>query len=623
MANGSHRVRILPNGVNILTNGKDTLLETFLANGVTVDNLCGGKGICGKCSIRIVKGALSNSTEQEEKWQKMYGSDIRLACQTRPLSDVEVELNKSSDVSKMKILAWGHSAIFKSNPTVKIRNLRMEKPALGDQEADLNRTLKHLEISSYDPAILGKISNILWDSEFNVDTVIYDKELIDLFRHSEESRIYGIAFDIGTTTVVGYLYELSSAKMLSVKSEYNGQIRFGEDVISRIEYASKSVTNMKEVQEAIIQTMNVIIKELLESTGVSKDRIYDVVCSGNTIMISFFFGSNCYHSSRAPYIPTFTSSAKIKAEDSGIMTNSSGYVRTLPSISAYVGGDVVADMLVSNIHRTEGPVALIDLGTNGEVIVKTSEGLLASSCASGPALEGYGVTNGMRGVEGAIESLTVSEDGNEVYIRVIGDAKPIGICGSGIIDALAWMRTRGIVDKTGRIIEGSSRRVKRNNGQLCFVLVDEKNSGTNTEIAICQSDVRKIQLAKAAIFSTFLTLTEIGKVNIKNIRKLYVAGAFGTYTDPFSAITIGLLPEMTRDKIVQIGNGSGAGASSLLLCSDLWSKAVDLSRKVKVIELNLVPSFKDEFIKATFIPHKDDSLFPNVLDSIQTLGSKR
>jgi uncharacterized 2Fe-2S/4Fe-4S cluster protein (DUF4445 family) len=620
MTNKSHRVKILPNGVNVLSHEKDTLLETFLANGVMVDNLCGGKGICGKCNIRIVRGTPSNLTRQEEKWQKIYGSNMRLACQTKILSDAEVELNNSSKVSKMKILAWGHSATPKNNPIVKIKNLRMEKPNLSDQEADLSRILRHLEISLYDPAILGKISSVLWDSEFNVDTAIYEQELIDLFPHSEESKIYGIAFDIGTTTVVGYLYELSSAKMLSVKSDYNGQIRFGEDVISRIEYASKSVTNMIEVHEAIIQTMNKIISELLDSTGVSKDRVYEVVCSGNTVMVSFLFWSDCYHSSRAPYISTFTSSVRIKAKDLGMMANPLGYVRTLPSVSAYVGGDVVADILVSNIYEAKGPSALIDLGTNGEVIVKTSDGLLASSCASGPALEGYGVTNGMRGVEGAIESITVSEDGNEVYFRVIGDGKPIGICGSGIIDALAWMKVRGIVDRTGRIIEGSSRRVKRNNGQLCFVLVNKKDSVTNTDIAICQSDVRKLQLAKAAIFSTLLTLMKIGKVDIKSVKKLYVAGAFGTYTDPFSAITIGLLPEMSRNKIIQIGNGSGAGASSLLLSKNLWSKAVDLSRKVKVIELNLVPSFKDEFIKATFIPHKDESLFPNALDS---KGSRR
>jgi uncharacterized 2Fe-2S/4Fe-4S cluster protein (DUF4445 family) len=616
-----YTLRILPNGVLVIVNVGETILEALLRNGIPIESVCGGKGICGKCAIRVLDGLLSEPTLQERKWQKAIGSNIRLACQTKLLSDATIELSEISATKNVKILTLGKRIQTNLSPSTVRKAIFLTKPSLEDQKADLERVLSELNTTKFDPLVLEKISKTVWSSNFNVDAILFEDELLDVVSHSNDSHLYGVSFDIGTTTVVGYLYDLSNGELLSVKSSFNEQIKFGEDVISRVEYASRSYENLKNVREAIISTMNKIIKELLEEAKIDASQVYDVVCSGNTIMTAFLLGNDSFYSSRAPYIPPFTSQVKIKARDLKIEISPSGYVRTLPCVSAYIGGDVVADILVSELFKYEDPVALIDLGTNGEVVIKNQNGIFAASCAAGPSLEGYSIRHGMRAMDGAIESITISEDGNEVFFKTVGNKKPIGICGSGIVEALAWLRIRGIVSKTGKLLENFAR-VKKEDNELQFILVDEKRSGTGKNIVITQNDIRKIQLAKAAVLSTFLILSRISKTKVEDIKKLFVAGAFGNYIDPFYAMVIGLLPEVQKEKIVQIGNGSGMGASSLLLSKELWKESIEVARKIKVVELNLIPSFRQEFINATFIPHKDETLFQGTLKSISSFGEE-
>ncbi len=619
MSKRLHKVTVYPKASIIYTSDGETLFEALLKNGIEIGGICGGKGLCGKCYVRVAKGAVSPLTKQEERWQRVLDSDSRLSCQIRILSDAEIELNQQSRASGTKILVWGQEVKSELKPNVTKCRVVLKKPSLDDQEADLNRLLLCLDIERYDSLILRKVSNVMWNSDFDVDVAIFDDELIDLCPHFEAGHLYGIAFDIGTTTVVGYLHDLEDGKLLAIKSHYNEQIKFGEDVISRIEFANRNEENLSKMHSAIIETVNRIISELLEEAKVDSEKIYDIVCSGNTVMCSFLLGNSAYYSSRVPYIPPFTLPTKSKTRDLKVISNRNAYLRTLPSISAYVGGDLVADILVSGIHRFKEPAALVDLGTNGEVVIKTEDSFLASSCAAGPALEGYSIRNGMRAMEGAIESVSISEDNNEVFFKTIGGIEPLGICGSGIVEALAWMKIKGIVDRTGRIIQGSSKKIIKENSELQFILFQEKGK----RIVITQNDIRKLQLAKAAIFSTLLTLAKLGKVDIRDFKKLFIAGAFGTYIEPFYAAVIGLLPELPNDRYTQIGNGSGAGATALLLSRNEWKKADSIVKKVKVVELNLIKFFKDEFINATFIPHKDESLFDKTLSSIRPLDWKR
>jgi len=616
-----HNLKVLPNNIIIQIEEQEHILSALLKHGIDLGGICGGRGLCGKCAIKIVEGKTSQPTFQEMRWQEINGSEKRLACQTRIFSDATIEILETFIGSKMQILSWTVGKKVELEPSVVRLSLNVKKPSLEHQEADLNKVLAEAKAVAFDPKILETLSHNLWKSDFKVDAILYDGELLDVLPFEQGRRVYGVAFDIGTTTVVGYLYSLDDGSLLAVRAQYNEQIKFGEDVISRIEFASKGETNVRLMQGAIISTINNIIGELVEAANISPNQIYDIVCSGNTVMTSFLLGNDCYYSSKAPYIPSFTLPVKCKARDLGVKANKTAYVRTLPSISAYIGGDVVADILVSEIHKVEEAAALVDLGTNGEVVLKVGEKFLAASCAAGPALEGYSIRSGMRAVEGAIESVTIGEDG-EVYYRTIGEKKPAGVCGSGIVETIAWMRIRGIVDESGRIVEGSSSRVFRENGELQFLLARDTETLNGKKISISQTDIRKIQLAKAAIFSSLLTLSRLGGVRLLDLKRLYVAGAFGAYVDPFYATVIGLLPDIPRERVIQIGNGSGAGASMLLLSKRKWSEAERIVGKVRVIELNLVPFFKDEFINATYFPHKDGNLFRNSLEKIKHFKTK-
>jgi uncharacterized 2Fe-2S/4Fe-4S cluster protein (DUF4445 family) len=285
----------------------------------------------------------------------------------------------------------------------------------------------------------------------------------------------------------------------------------------------------------------------------------------------------------------------------------------------YVGGDIVADIVASRLHECENDAVLIDLGTNGEIVIKTHEDLfLATSCAAGPALEGYGVRDGMRAVKGAIESVVIDEAGKSYY-KVIGNTKPEGICGSGIIEAIAWMRIRGIIDENGRIKKSSSEFVKEDSGGLSFVIVPANASATGREIVLTQKDIRMIQLAKAAIYAALSTLTRIASLELRDLRKIFIAGAFGNYLDIFSGQVLGMLPDVPQEKFSFIGNGAIAGATMMLLSKDFAEEAQAIAKRVKSIELNTIKDFQSEFVKATYMPHMEKERFEGVLNKIKCL----
>ena len=594
-------------------------MENLLKAGIMVDNLCGGRGICGKCAVKVISGSFSPPTDRELRWMKVLKPGMRLSCQVRVLSDAVIELEEVSRGIEGKILTWGAVKGLAVNPLVKVMKVKLKPPSLQDQKSDLERLLESLNVKSYDPLIIADLSDALRESDFEVNVVSYEDEVIDVIPVNEELRFFGIAVDIGTTTVVAYLYDLMSGENLGVESAYNKQIRFGEDVISRVDYARKDRSNLEDLRKAVIDTINELLENLTQKAGVRRDRIYDVVCAGNTTMLSFLMGNDCHYCSKAPYIPPFTSAIKMKARDLGISINYRGYVRTVPSISAYIGGDIVADIISSGLHECECTAALIDLGTNGEIVLRTREGeFLAASCAAGPALEGYGVKNGMRAVKGAIESVVI-DDSWRSYYRVIGGGKPRGICGSGIIEAIAWMRIRNIIDETGRIIETDSEWVKSETGERQFIIVPAEDSATGREIVLTQRDIRAIQLAKAAIYAALLTLIHIAGISLNDLEKVFIAGAFGTYLDIFSAQVLGMLPDIPRERFSFIGNGSVMGAAMLLLSRETSEEAKSIAKRIKSIELNTIKEFQSEFIKATHIPHANKELFRNVIERMESL----
>jgi len=616
-----YRVKVLigEEKYEIIADGELSLLQNLIKNGIPVDNLCGGKGICGKCAVRVVEGPVSPPTEVERRWMNVLGSDMRLSCQMRILSDAVVELKRIARVVEGKILTWGVRGEIRLRPLVSFQRIRVEPPTLKDQKGDLERLLEASGWKHYDPLILENISYLLRESNFEVNLLKYDDEVVDLIPANRNFRILGAAVDVGTTTVVVYLYDLLTGEYLGAESAYNEQLRFGEDVISRVEYARRGRNNVEDLRKAVVNTISKLVENISQRIGMDSAYIYDMVCAGNTTMLAFLLGNDCYYGSVAPYPPPFTSSVKVKARDLGVKINPRGYVRTVPSISMYVGGDIIADIIASRLHEYEGEAALIDLGTNGETVIKTREGLfLATSCAAGPALEGYGVRDGMRAVKGAIESVVIDEAGRSYY-KVIGSTRPEGICGSGIIEAIAWMRIRGIIDEAGRIRKGVSEFVKEDDEGLKFVIVPANASATGRDIVLTQKDIRTIQLAKAAIYAALSTLTRIAGLEVRDLERIFIAGAFGNYLDILSAQILGMLPDVPQERFSFIGNGAIAGASMTLLSKDFAEEAQAIAKMVKSVELNLVKDFQSEFVKATYIPHMEKERFEDILDKIKHL----
>ncbi|MEM2004015.1 MAG: ASKHA domain-containing protein [Nitrososphaerota archaeon] len=616
-----HRLKTIINDreIELWINPSETLLENLIHHGIEIDNLCGGRGICGKCSVKILEGKLSQPSDIEKKWLNILGKDMRLSCQAKTLTDSVIKIERISSASDGKILTWRRRRDIGLKPRITVKTIKLEIPAIFDGRGDLERLLDASHIQNYDPLIVKYVSSVIREVGNEVRVVLYDGEIIDLIPSKSMCRLMGAAVDIGTTTVVLSIYDLLTGDVVATESSYNQQIMFGEDVITRVDYASRNITNVDELRNAIINTINDLFNNVFKNNNLENRYLYEVVCSGNTTMLSFLFGNNFYYSTRAPFIPPFTSSIKVKARDLGIKINSNGYIRTLPSISSYIGSDVVADILSSGLHEYEGIAVLLDIGTNGEIVLKSRSGeLLATSCAAGPALEGYGIKHGMRATKGAIESIIIDEEGRSYY-RVIGNTKPIGICGSGVVEAVAWMWIRGIIDHSGRMLKNTYRLFSMSGDELQYILVPANEASNLKEITITQSDIRKIQLAKAAIFSAFITLLRIAKISIEDIERVFVAGAFGNYLDIFAAQILGMLPDIPRDRFSFIGNGSLAGAEMMLLSKDIEDQLQEIIKKTKVIELNIVKDFQKEFIDATQIPHARKELFRNVINEAVSL----
>jgi len=612
-------VKVLPDGVSFDVDSDQDLLSALRANGLQVEGICNGKGTCGKCLIRIISGQMSETTATEREWQLVVGQQLRLACQAKALSDVTIQLPESSRTSEVKILMAGKRIEGKLMPALRALSVEMLPPTLSDQTPDVERLLADTGARSYDPALLRTLPGVLRASGWRARAVLRGDSLVDLTPLGDGRRLMGVAADIGTTTVVTYLFDLMTGERLAVKADYNGQIRYGDDVVTRISRVLQNRTGLDELKEAVVATVNHLIDAAVKEVGASVHDVYDLVVAGNSVMTSLLVGADPSAIAKAPYAPPFSDSVAVSARGLGLLTNNSCVLRSLPLISGYVGGDVVGDIMVSGMHKAKSLSLLVDLGTNGEVVIGSSKGMLAASCAAGPALEGYGITQGMRAMGGAIESVAIDRRTGELYLRTISGAKPRGICGSGVVDSVAAMLAAGVLEPSGRMALGSSERVVCRNGELAFVVAWGRDSADGRDVLLTQGDVRRFQLAKAAIYAATSTLMSEMSVQVDQVERLYVAGAFGNYVSPVNAMMVGLLPEMSLERVVQIGNGSGMGACGLVLDQAMWREAEAIPKKTKAVELNLIPGFQKRYLDATFLPHKDESLFCGSRAALQVM----
>ncbi|UCD70784.1 MAG: DUF4445 domain-containing protein [Syntrophobacterales bacterium] len=618
------------------------LLQSSRELGVDIKTLCGEKQTCGKCRVRIEEGSfpsygiyskrknLSPFTSEEGKFidaeDKRLG--YRLSCAARLQGDVVVYVPEESRGEKQVICKAPSDMGIEINPAVKGYDLELNPPSLSDPKADLARLradlekrhgLKGLDI---DYPILIRLGDTLRTAQWRVTAVIWmDQEIIDI-RPGDFKSLYGIAIDIGTTTVAGYLCDLLSGEVLAMDSLMNPQITFGEDIMARITYTTKHPgEGLKRMHEQIIQSINQMIVNTTQLIGASPEEVYEMTIVGNTAMHHFFLGINPEYLGKAPFCPALHQSIDVKARDLGLKIHPSGNIHVLPIEAGFVGADNVGVILAQQPHHLDEETLIIDIGTNGELVMGNKEGLHSASCATGPAFEGAHITFGMRAAPGAIERVRLNPEDDEVSFKVIGvdrwsdqcepeEIGAKGICGSGIIDTVAEMVKAGIVDKSGRLL-GSipSSRIKRAKKGYEFVLAKVSETAIGRDITITSDDIRQVQLAKGALYAGAKVMMEI--LGFKKINRVILAGAFGNYIDPEKAMILGLFPDCELQKVTAVGNAAGDGARLALLNKDKRREADDIARRVGYIELTLCKDFADQFASAMHFPHMRDP-FPHL-----------
>jgi uncharacterized 2Fe-2S/4Fe-4S cluster protein (DUF4445 family) len=618
--------RFQPLGRRVSSEVGSTLLDLAMDTDVPVESICGGAGKCGKCRVMVAAGSehLSPPTENERstltKEEKDMG--VRLACQTRVVQsgDIVVDVPELSRRGHHRLLASGIEPEVERTPAVGKILLRIPPATLEDIRADDDRLL---EVLHSEAAITANISQgvhqllpkAVRENSWEATVTLYrNEELIRIDPGDTTGNLLGVAVDLGTTKVVAYLVDLISGEILGTESQPNPQIPFGEDVMSRITYASRTDGGLRRLNEAIVNAVNALLARLCETAGKDQTDILEMLVVGNTAMHHIFFGITPEHLAQAPYAPAIRTAISVDPGHLGIDIYPFGKVSSLPNIAGFVGADAVAVLLASGLHDDEDIGMMIDIGTNTEIIAGNRGRLIGCSCASGPAFEGAHIKHGMRAASGAIERVWIDPSTMEVHLRTVDDAPARGICGSGIVDAISEMFRCRVIGSSGKLSEpGSNERVRRGaDGKMEFVLVADGEAGAGTDITITQNDIQEIQLAKAAIFTGVSTLMKKLGIGCSDLKCVYAAGAFGTYVDATSAVTIGMYPDIPPERIKFVGNAAGSGARMALKSIKSRDLADRLSRRVEYIELAMEKDFQAEFAKAMFLPHRERERFPSV-----------
>jgi len=614
-----------PEGKRAIANLNENLLKIAQKAGIGIDSTCGGKGICGKCRVivRLGNELLSSLSKFEEKHlsEEEIKKGYRLACQALIIKKGKIilEVPLESRIGYQRLLIKGIEKKVLLNPAISRIDLELKKPTLEDVKADVYRIFEKLkeigiEAKRIDYEALKKSPYSLREKNWKVSLVLWkNEEIIDIEPFNNLDSVYGFAIDIGSTKLAGYLLDLKSGKLLATSSAMNPQIPYGEDIISRITYVMDSEEKLQELHELLKNELNKLIEEACIKANITPNRIYEVVAVGNTAMHHIFLKIPPKYVSLSPYPAVVQNSLDFKARDLGIKINKGGYVHTLPCIAGFVGADAIADILSTEIHKSKSIAMTIDIGTNTEIIIGNEKRIVACSAASGPAFEGGHIKYGMRASSGAIEKVWIDPYSLEVKYKTINDEKPKGLCGSGIVDAIAEMLKSGIIDTKGKINVGlNSSRIKIKNGIPEFIIAWKNETSINEDISITQADIREIQLAKAAIFTGISILLKHLGISPDSLERIFLAGAFGTYLNPQSARILGLYPDVPLDRIKFVGNAAGSGARMALLSLNVRKEAEELVNRIEYIELANDPDFKNEFLKAMYFPHMEMERFPRV-----------
>lgn len=617
---------------------KANLLRVALLEGVHVNASCGGTGGCGKCKVVITSGDYEGGKSAKLS-DGDYKADLRLACRVRVLGDLEVTIPEESRMGDAVALTHerrpGPGRVltpqdlehlvtgWSVDPVVKKYVMKLDPPDAANNINDLDRLklglkAQHgIEAASVDFRVVRDLPVAIRMEDWMVTATVVETsrgpKVIQIASGDRTGEDYSIVLDIGTTSIYAQLLDLKNGKTVAQASEYNGQISYGEDVITRIVYSQK-LGGRKRLQQAVVETITKVIEQVLEKAKVDRCQVSHMVAAGNTTMTHLLTGVNPKHIRISPYVPAATFLPPVRAENLGIDVCDHVYLYTFPCVSSYVGGDIVSGIIGSGVFQTDKITLYVDIGTNGEVVVGNREWLVATSCSAGPAFEGGGIKHGMRATRGAIEAVQVEPVTGEPHILTIGGKKPLGICGSGIIDAVAELLEAGILKQNGKFNEEAAGDWLRKNpdGQWEYVLASDEYTATGQDIVITEPDIDNLMRAKGAIFAGITTLLNSVGMEMDAVEQVYVAGGFGKYLQIDRAAAIGLFPELDPDKFTFVGNGSLLGARLVSFSKDMLDAAEEVARTMTNIELSDNQFFMDEYMAALFFPHTDMKWFPRM-----------
>lgn len=638
-----------------------TVYDALLALNFPIGAFCGGKGTCGKCKIKIVDTEVNLSPPTDQEIKKLGKQAIedgyRLACQSYILGDSRIYLTDilvpkenrilvDSDISNLGIEAEGTF-----NPLVITRQAFVQKASLEAPTDDFSRLLEALSAndsygfqSNIDDAGLElsmKLPEIIRETEGTVTAFLrrslndHGDCLFDISAGDASSAVIGLAVDIGTTTIVGYLINLVTGEIIAISAMLNPQVAIGEDVVSRITYVVRN-DGLSKAQSLVTGALNDIIADSCIKGGISPVDIRDIVVVGNTAMHHLFFGVPPKYLAVSPFTPVFKAPANVRARELGLSCNPNANVYSPPVIAGYVGTDTIGCIVASRIDQYNKYTLLIDIGTNGELVLGNKDGLIVSSCAAGSALEGAQISCGMRAAEGAIEAVHIDPDTLDPQLQVIGNTTPIGICGSGIVDVAAEMLRSRVITRSGKFNTRSdaimqNQRIVKKDNDLCYILFDparddraiQEFDGTipvdAETITISQEDIRQLQLAKGAFLVGALLLLEQDGKQPADIEQVILAGAFGSYINKHNASFIGLFPEVEHNHIFQIGNAAGLGAQLCLKSIDARKLANEIAFRTRYHEISTSPSFQVEYAHALYFPHFNLGQFPSFLKDYKAI----
>ena len=570
--------------------------------GLPIDSTCGGRGTCGKCKVQVLEGGAEITTADRKQLRPIeLEAGWRLSCQAKVYQDTTVTVPELLRVPKAATM--GVNRLVLLDPNVRKVFVELSEPSLEDQRSDLERLRDALTAEGFDMKadlrVLRRLPVVLRDAGFTVTAVLGGDALIAVEPGDTREESYGVAVDLGTTTVVGTLMNLKTGMAEAVRSTLNGQAPFGADVISRISHGMQGDEAKAELRDAVRRTINTILSELYESAGVSRDRVYEMVIVGNATMLHLMLGIDATPISMMPFTPAFTDPLYLPALDVGIDIHPAGYVQTLPVIGAYVGADIVAGIMATGLAREDKMRVFVDVGTNGEIVLGSVKRVLCTAAPAGPAFEGSQIRCGMRATEGAIEGVTLTD---HVELQVIGgDIVPRGICGSGLVDTVAQLRLAGLLDVGGKMRSREevpehplSDRLITVEGVRAFLL------GEN--VYLTQRDVRELQFGKGSIATGIKVLMDVMGVSATDLDEVLLGGSFGSYLNPESAKIIGLVPAVDVDRILSVGNTAGEGAKMALLSFRERQVAFELPDKVEYVELSGRSDFNDSFVSVLQFP---------------------